>query len=158
MLPRLRLDAPRLWWQRRPLADKTQSCPRAHRYQLNNHLVGGRIFDQLLEPCLRATARSVWKPLTDQMKLEARSNGSAGSYEKKLRDGFSTKDSRRIASSRCQGILMARFSAWEIQFLRCPEGIEYSRHRAVHPRHQCRGFSRGIRNVIHSQISAYEPP
>src|SRR6202042_3964965 len=33
----------------------------------------------------------------------------------------------------------------EIQFfLRCPEGIEYSRHRAVHPRHQCRGFSRWI--------------
>jgi hypothetical protein len=30
----------------------------------------------------------------------------------------------------------------EMQFLRCPEGIEYSRHRAVHPRHQCRGFSR----------------
>jgi len=32
----------------------------------------------------------------------------------------------------------------EIQFLRCPEGIEYSRHRAVHPRHQCLGFSRWI--------------
>jgi hypothetical protein len=34
----------------------------------------------------------------------------------------------------------------EIQFLRCPEGIEYSRHRPVHPRHQCRGFSRWIGN------------
>jgi hypothetical protein len=32
----------------------------------------------------------------------------------------------------------------EIQFLQCPEGIEYSPHRAVHPRHQCRGFSRWI--------------
>jgi hypothetical protein len=32
----------------------------------------------------------------------------------------------------------------EIQFLRCPEGIAYSRHRAVHPRHQCRGFSRWL--------------
>jgi hypothetical protein len=32
----------------------------------------------------------------------------------------------------------------EIQFLRCPEGIEYSRHRVGHPRHQRRGFSRWI--------------
>src|ERR1700675_5000878 len=35
-------------------------------------------------------------------------------------------------------------SGFNIQFLRCPEGIEYSRHRAVHPRHQRRGFSRWI--------------
>jgi len=44
----------------------------------NDHPVGGRIFDQLLEPGIRATARSVWKPLSDQMKLQARLNGSAG--------------------------------------------------------------------------------
>jgi hypothetical protein len=30
------------------------------------------------------------------------------------------------------------------QFLRCPEGIQHSRHRPIHPRHQGRGFSRWI--------------
>jgi hypothetical protein len=42
-------------------------------------------------------------------------------------------------------------SSFNIQFLRCPEGIEYSRHRAVHPRHQCRGFSRWIGKLSHSR-------
>src|ERR1700727_53188 len=40
--------------------------------------------------------------------------------------------------------LWLQYQFLEIQFLRCREGIEYSRHRAVHPRHQCRGFSRWI--------------
>ena len=31
------------------------------------------------------------------MKLEARSTGQLGSYEKKLRDGFSTKHGRRMS-------------------------------------------------------------
>src|SRR6202041_4213233 len=42
----------------------------------------------------------------------------------------------------------------EIQFLRCPEGIEYLRHRAVHPRHQCRGFSRWIGKVESKECKA----
>jgi hypothetical protein len=46
--------------------------------------------------------------------------------------------------------LWFQYSIFEIQFLRflrCPEGIELSRHPAIHPRRQCPGFSRWNGNI-----------
>jgi hypothetical protein len=53
-----------------------------------------------------------------------------------LRFMFAT--SRKSNSTR----LWLQYSILGDSILRCPEGIEYSPHRAVPPRHQCPGFSR----------------
>jgi len=57
--------------------------------------------------------------------------------------------------SRRMGIIIV---ARHIQFSRCPEGIQHSRHRAIHPRHQCRGFSRWIGNFRESRLNQLASP
>jgi hypothetical protein len=119
------------------------------------------------EPISTAASISFSSPLSTRANTPARRNSllliavlpnlAASRRDLQIRGRFYCRNVAKRGHFYCRrmGIIIV---ARHIQFSRCPEGIQHSRHRAIHPRHQCRGFSRWIGNFRESRLNQLASP